>query len=253
MEQELIEIVIDFFKNNERQGPGSKEATLKALSFVENFKNFEHILDIGCGTGSQTLALAQNTDAKIVAVDLLKGFLDVLAGRAIAAGFEDKIQLCKTNMENLLFDEDTFDMIWSEGAIYHVGFERGLTQWKKFLKEGGYLVVSEISWTTRKRPQEVSDYWMRSYPEIDLVSNKLNTLEKCGYLPIGCFTLPVKAWDNYYHPVIKQVASCIGKQPSSSLMGSFLNSIVEEIFMYQKYGRFYNYVFYIMRKPYGAN
>jgi ubiquinone/menaquinone biosynthesis C-methylase UbiE len=252
MEQELIEIITDFFKSNERQGPGSNDTTIKALNFIEDYINVENILDIGCGTGSQTLALAQKTNARVFAVDLLSGFLNVLDEKATSSGLKDRITICEADMHDLPFDSETFNIIWSEGAIYHIGFEKGLLQWNRFLKEGGYLVVSEISWTTDKRPQEVTDYWMANYPEIDLISNKLKTIEQSGYLPIGCFTLPTIAWNNYYHPVIKKVASSIGKQSSDSRMASFLDNIVEEIFMYQKYGRFYNYAFYIMRKPYGA-
>lgn len=252
MEQEIIEIIIDFFKNNERQGPGSNDATIRALNFVDDYENFKNILDVGCGTGSQTFALAQKTNANIFAVDLLPGFLKVLDERATSSGLQDRITTREANMNNLPFDSETFNMIWSEGAIYHIGFKKGLLQWNRFLKEGGYLVVSELSWITDRRPQEVTDYWMVNYPEIDLISNKLKTIEQSGYLPIGCFTLPRSAWDNYYHPVIKKVASSIGKQSNDSPMASFLDSVVEEIFIYQKYGRFYNYAFYIMKKPYGS-
>ncbi|MFC6099079.1 class I SAM-dependent methyltransferase [Olivibacter domesticus] len=252
MEQEIIETIIDFFKNNERQGPGSNDATIRALNFVDDYENFKNILDVGCGTGSQTFALAQKTNANIFAVDLLPGFLKVLDERATSSGLQDRITTREANMDNLPFDSETFNMIWSEGAIYHIGFEKGLLQWNRFLKEGGYLVVSELSWITNRRPQEVTDYWMLNYPEIDLISNKMKTIEQSGYLPIGCFTLPSSAWDNYYHPVIKKVASSIGKQSNDSPMASFLDRVVEEIFIYQKYGRFYNYAFYIMKKPYGS-
>ena len=35
------------------------------------------------------------------------------------------------------------DLIWSEGAIYNIGFEQGVRDWRPFLKEGGVLVASE--------------------------------------------------------------------------------------------------------------
>ena len=57
-------------------------------------------------------------------------------------------------------------LIWSEGAIYNIGFERGLKEWRRFLKEGAYLAVSEASWFTEKRPAEIETFWQDAYPEI---------------------------------------------------------------------------------------
>ena len=43
-------LICDFFSNMERQGPGSPEVTLKALSFVDGLTDESLIADIGCGT-----------------------------------------------------------------------------------------------------------------------------------------------------------------------------------------------------------
>lgn len=48
-------------------------------------------------------------------------------------------------MFELPFSANTFDIIWSEGAIFIIGFEQGLREWKPFLKLGGYLVLSELA------------------------------------------------------------------------------------------------------------
>ncbi|MEH6306802.1 class I SAM-dependent methyltransferase [Olivibacter sp. CPCC 100613] len=248
MEQELIQTIVDFFKDNERQGPGCEEATLRALGLVGDSNYFEHILDIGCGTGAQTMILAQKTNAQVFAVDLLADFLEVLKERATWWGVQDRITTHKAAMEDLPFQKEFFDVIWSEGAIYHIGFEKGLRQWRELLKRRGYLVVSEISWMSKERPRDLTDYWTTSYPEIDLVSNKMKLIEDCGYFPIGCFALPDVGWDNYYHPVIKQIALSIGQVLTGSIKKSFLETIIEELVIYQRYREFYNYVFYVMQK-----
>lgn len=56
---DLLQLIIDYHKNNERQGPGSEEATLKALSYIPVLNAGAKILDIGCGTGGQTITLAK--------------------------------------------------------------------------------------------------------------------------------------------------------------------------------------------------
>ena len=63
-------------------------------------------------------------------------------------------------------DHEELDLIWCEGAIYNIGFERGLNEWRRFIKPGGYLVVSEASWFTWERPTEIQKFWQVAYPEI---------------------------------------------------------------------------------------
>ena len=46
-----VNLICDFFLNTERQGPGSPEVTLKALSFIDNLTDESLIADLGCGTG----------------------------------------------------------------------------------------------------------------------------------------------------------------------------------------------------------
>jgi len=87
-----------------------------------------------------------------------------------------------------------FDTIWSEDAIYNIGFETGFKEWKSFFKKGDYLSVSETSWTTDSRPKELEEYWTKEYPEIDTVSNKIRILEKNRYSPIAHFILPQYCW-----------------------------------------------------------
>jgi SAM-dependent methyltransferase len=72
-------------------------------------------------------------------------FLEALEQRSEKTGLKDKISLLEKSMDELPFEKESLDLIWSEGAIYNIGFENGIKNWKKFLKPGGYLVVSEIT------------------------------------------------------------------------------------------------------------
>ena len=125
----LLELIIEFHKDSERQGPGSDEATLKALSYIPLMNEKTKILDIGCGTGGQTLILANNTAAQITAVDMLPQFLETLMKKAKENNLLDRITAKEMLMDNLTFDKNSFDVIWSEGAIYNIGFEKGLSLW----------------------------------------------------------------------------------------------------------------------------
>ena len=92
-----------------------------------------------------------------------------------------------------------------QGAIYNIGFEKGLSLWRNYLKDNGYIAVSEISWLTDTRPEEIQQYWVNAYPEIDTIENKLSVIEKCGYTSAVHFALDDKCWqDNYYQPILER-------------------------------------------------
>ena len=62
------------------------------------------------------------------------------------------------DMTQLTFADETFDAIWSEGAIYNIGFGKGLSEWRRFLKPGGIIAVTDASWLTLDRPSEIADF-----------------------------------------------------------------------------------------------
>ncbi|MEM6513963.1 MAG: class I SAM-dependent methyltransferase, partial [Pseudomonadota bacterium] len=149
-----LELLIDLHKDGERQGPGGERETRRAIELADLHKQGTlEIADIGCGTGASTLVLAEALDAHITAVDLFDTFLSRLALRADERNVVERITCLEASMETLPFDDQSLDVIWSEGAIYNVGFEAGVTAWRRFLKPDGVLAVSELTWLTEHRPE----------------------------------------------------------------------------------------------------
>jgi len=245
-----MELLIDFHKDAERQGPGSNEDTLRALSFIDlNRTNQLKIADIGCGSGAQTIALAQNLNANITAVDLFPEFLDKLNANASKLGLKEQITTLQKSMDELPFGEDEFDIIWSEGAIYIIGFEEGVKKWKNYLKIGGYIALSEITWTTNTRPAEIEQYWNSEYPEINTASNKIRVLEENGFSPAGYFYLPESSWiDNYYLPMKARFDAFLQTHNESGLARKIVETEQNEIKNYRTYKDFFSYGFYVARK-----
>jgi ubiquinone/menaquinone biosynthesis C-methylase UbiE len=203
MDEDFLALMVDLHKARDRQGPGGDAETAQALALTSLDGSAKlRIADIGCGTGASTLPLARSLDADIAAVDFLPGFIDVLTQKAEAEGLSDRITALTGSMEDLPFTDGEFDLIWSEGAIYNMGFENGVTAWQRLLKPGGMLVVSEITWITGSRPAEIQEHWESEYPEIATASSKIAILERSGYTPVGYFILPEHCWlDNYYDPL----------------------------------------------------
>lgn len=245
-----IELIIDLHKNTQRQGPGSEKDTLNALNLIGLSLDPEvKLADIGCGSGGQTLTLAQNLNGHITAVDLFPEFLDELNEKSKKLGLEGKIKTLKASMDNLPFKPGEFDVIWSEGAIYNMGFEKGIRNWKKFLKEGGYLALSEITWTTISRPQEIDDFWKSECPEIDTAANKIKIMESNGFTLVGYFILSEDSWiENYYKPLESQFGHFLKRNENSDLAKKVVRDYRSEIEVYMKYKEYYSYGFYIAKK-----
>lgn len=244
-----FDLICEYFSQFERQGPGSIEVTIKALSFIDNLKPESKIADIGCGTGGQTIVLAQNAPGQITAIDLFPKFIDQLNARAAQLNLQERIKGISGSMENLPFQEEELDLIWSEGAIYNIGFERGLKEWRSFLKKGGYIAVSEACWFTEERPEEIQEYWDHAYPEIDTIPNKVAQLQKAGYIPMAVFILPENCWtDNYYVPQTKIGEDFLNKHKANSTAEGFIDEVRKEIRLYSQYKEYYGYAFFVGKK-----
>jgi len=242
-------LICEFFSNMERQGPGSPDATLKALSFIDNLTDKSLIADIGCGTGGQTMILAQHAPGHITGLDLFPGFIDLFNANATKLNLQNKVKGIVGSMDNLPFQEEELDLLWSEGAIYNIGFERGLNEWRKYLKMGGYVAVSESSWFTDERPDEINKFWMDAYPEIDTIPNQVAKIYKAGYLPVATFILPEICWiEHYLTPKIRAEKIFLNKYAGNKNAEEFIVSQRYEEELYRKYKEFYGYTFFIAKK-----
>ncbi|NDV82712.1 class I SAM-dependent methyltransferase [Bacteroides sp. 51] len=244
-----LQLICDFFSNMERQGPGSPEVTVKALSFIDNLTDKSLIADIGCGTGGQTMVLAQHAPGQITGLDLFPDFIRILNHNAGRLGLQDRVRGIVGSMDDLPFGQEELDLIWSEGAIYNIGFERGLNEWRKFLKTGGYIAVSESSWFTDERPAEIHDFWVDAYPEIDTIPNQVAKIHKAGYLPVATFVLPENCWTEHYFA--KKTAAqevFLNKHAGNKAAEEFSSLQFHEEVLYRKYKEFYGYTFFIAKK-----
>jgi len=243
-----LNIIYEYFSKTERQGPGSPEETIKALEFIEGLDGKSKIADIGCGTGGQTMVLGENTPCEIIGIDAWDGFINQFNQNAQIKNLQNRVKGIVGNMESLPFQEEYFDLIWSEGAIYNIGFERGLNEWKKFLKKGGHIAVTENTWFTEERPSEIQEFWQEIYPQIDTISNKVAQMQKAGYIPVATYMLPENIWTDYYAWQTLRRESFMKKYKGNTIVKEFVNSQRYEAELYYKYKAYYGYMFYIGKK-----
>lgn len=242
-------LICEYFSSIERQGPGSPEVTIKALSFIDHLTPASRIADIGCGSGGQTMVMARHSPGHITGIDLFPAFIELFNSNARKLNLQERVTGRVGSMEKLAFEAEELDLIWSEGAIYNIGFERGLNEWRGFLKPGGFIAVSEASWFTEERPAEIDQFWKNAYPEIDTIPVKVAQMQKAGYIPVATFVLPENCWtEHFYEPQIPAQESFLKKHAGNKTAEELVANERHEAELYHKYKEFYGYVFYIGKK-----
>jgi SAM-dependent methyltransferase len=245
-----LRLLLDLHRDGARQGPGGDHATslAVALSGLKAAADLQ-IADIGCGSGASTLVLARELDAHITAVDFLPEFLAELEVRADRDGVADRITTLCASMVALPFEEAAYDAIWSEGAIYNMGFAAGIEAWRRYLKPNGIIAVSELTWLTDRRPGELHAHWEREYPEVDTASAKIAVLERLGFSLLGYFPLPEHCWlDNYYRPMQRRFPAFLARHENSDAARAIVAAEEGEIALYENHAAFVSYGYYIARK-----
>ena len=231
-----------------RAGPGDNALTRKAFEMMENLPPRPRILDIGCGPGMQTVELLRLSGGTVVALDLLPQMIERVRKAAKYAGVDDRLKTMQIDMNDMEFEPATFDVIWSEGAIYYIGFEKGLAKVKDFVKPGGYVAVSEAVWLESNPPREAVEFW-HEYPEIDSIERKLDVLSGLGYESVNHFVLPASSWTElYYDPLAKRVSENEQRWKGILEAEAVLAEARKEISVFGKCSQYYSYAFFIMRR-----
>jgi len=244
-----FELICDYYAALDRQGPGSPETTIKALSFIDGLTKKAQVVDVGCGTGGQTMVIANQTPGHITGIDLFPTFINIFNTNSRELSLSDRVNGIVGSMCNLPFQNEELDLIWSEGAIYNIGFEKGMNEWHKFLKAGGFIAVSEASWFTEERPDEIDQFWKDEYPGIDTISTKVTQMEKAGYVPIATFVLPENCWiEHFYAPQVSAQKLFLNKYAGNESAEELVENQRHEAELYYKYKDYYGYVFYIGKK-----
>ena len=233
-----------------RQGPGDDETTREAYEKVAPLlPDRPRILDIGCGTGAQTVELARCSGGDITAVDIHQPFLDELRARADDAGSLDRITTISRSVFDLEFEDGTFDLIWSEGAIFILGFERGLREWSRLVKASGCLVVSELTWLKANPPDEPRLFMEKEGAVVRTVDENFAAARALGYEAVGSLVAPEYGWRvNYYRHLEERFGPLKEKYSGDPDAIEQLDNASEEIRLHERYSDYYGYVFYILAR-----
>jgi ubiquinone/menaquinone biosynthesis C-methylase UbiE len=234
-----------------RQGLPTEERleyTRRAFRLLPRIEK-PNILDIGCGPGLPTVELARLSGGTVTGIDIDRAALDRMLGRARKLGVSDRVKAVRCPMDGMEFADATFDIVWNEGAVWILGFEEGLREWRRFIKPGGFLVVHDMCWLEPDPPSQILDYWRRTYPGISTHEHNLARVRGCGYELLAHFPLPENAWwDLYFDPLARRMPRLRSKYADDHDALRKLEEEEEQADLCRRYSRWYGSAFYIMRK-----
>lgn len=242
------EVFFEIHTGLPREAPGDRASAERALAMAPELSSDPLVLDLACGPGAATPLLASHTGGRVVAVDLHAPFLLDVRRVAGNEGASSRILPVVGNMEALPVEAGGFDLVWSEGALYNVGFGRGLEICREVLKPGGGLAATEVVWLEADPPAEARAWWEAEYPSITSIGANIRTIEESGFTLLGHFTLPPSAWWDYYRPIEERLRALRETHGDDPAALEVIDDAQIEIDMYRRYSQSYGYEFFVGRK-----
>ena len=186
------------------------------------------ILDVGCGSGISTLEVAGLCNGTITALDIDESVLNQLTERFNKAGLSDRVETRHGSLLDMDFPEASFDIILAEGSISVIGFQRGLREWKRFLKPEGFMVIHDAQGN---------------------IPRKLEQIAECGCELLGYFTLGQDVWSaEYFAPLEELIRETRASHADDPLIREELQSAQWEVDTFRKDPENNSSVCFVMQK-----
>jgi SAM-dependent methyltransferase len=251
MNDRSFQFFLQFHQGPLRKGPGTDAATAEAFRrLAPLLPPSPALLDVGCGGGAQTLALAGLTTGTIVAVDSYPPFVEELRQRLEARGLAGRVTAQVGDMKALGFPPGSFDLVWCEGALYVLGFEVGLRTLRPLLRGPGLVALTEAVWLRPidEIPADVRTFWTDAYPAITDVEDNLSLARRAGYEPLGHFTLPAEGWAAYVDPLERRMNEVLAANPGDPDAEDAAQRERREFVMFRENLRWFGYEFFLLQR-----
>jgi len=242
-------IFFEVFEPLPRQGPGTRACAERALGFCTDLPRAPRVIDLGCGAGAQTMHLAELTDGTIVAIDAHEPLVIRLQETIAEQGLSDRVLARVGDMAEPGQPSQSFDLVWSEGALYNIGLPTALPVCRDLLRPGGYVAFTDAVWRNDDPPAEARALFA-DYPTMGTVDDALAAVTDAGLVPVGHFLLPDDAWwQDFYAPMERRIADLRQVYSGDAAAQRVLDELAEEPELHRRHGDTYGYAFVVARRP----
>ncbi|MDO8836509.1 MAG: class I SAM-dependent methyltransferase [Vicinamibacterales bacterium] len=242
-------LFFELYEGLPRQGPGNRASAARALALCTGLPSSPDILDLGCGGGAQTLYLADLTAGSIVAIDSHAPLVERLRARIADQGLSGRVRALVGDMADPGQPAESFDLIWSEGALYNIGIDRAMQLCHRLLRPGGFVAFTDAVWRTDHPPAAVRASFECDYPTMGPSEAVIATVTRNGLDLRGHFTLPDQAWwDEFYTPMERRIAELRVKYADDTEAIAVLDQLAQEPEMHRRNADCYAYEFFVARR-----
>ncbi len=162
---------------------GREDALRQATLDLAPVNPGDSVLEIGCGTGTLTLAAKRRVGpaGKACGIDIIPGMVEASRRKAAAAGEAINFQL--GSMDNIPFPPDQFDAVLCSFMIFHMSAEtrqKGMVEIYRVLKPQGRLLVLDLAMPSQPIPRAIARVAFKGMLEHEL-KELLPLMEACGF------------------------------------------------------------------------
>jgi len=212
----------EYFDIKDNCRKGLLKYLIEAISIIPAIET-PLILDIGCGSGVPTLALAEKYNGTITAVDIDAKAINRLEEKLKELDLSKRVNIVNCSLFDMELEENLFDIIIAEGLLNNVGFEKGFLKLIELLKKNRYLIIHD----------EFRDH-----------NKKTEFIKSNNCKILNSFRLDEHVWWNDYYKCLNNEISSQGRK---DLLGLFKTDF-DEIELFKQDPSQFNSVYYVIKK-----
>ena len=170
---------------------GSERVLRERTLELAQLKPGDQVLEVGCGTGTLSLAAKQKVGAtgKVYGIDPLPEMIELSQRKAAQAGADITFQ--RGSIDAIPFPADQFDAVLCSFMIFHMSDpvrRRGIQEIQRVLKPGGRLVVVDLALPASRVPRAIAKALFGAMLQHDL-RELVPLMQESGF--VGVETGPV--------------------------------------------------------------